>query len=142
MPVFREKKSENALFLPVFRVIGFALGVARVGIQKLAKFCRKEGGEGLTDKQREEIRKLRLSGLGYKMIAKLIDSKESNVYEYCKAHGLSGTPELVKLNYPIWCEQNNRCAFCGSKLKQPKVGRRRRFCSGSCRTRYCRAKKP
>ena len=55
-------------------MIGFALGVARVGIQKLRSFAEK-GGEDLTDKQREEIRKLRLSGLGYKMIASCVLSE-------------------------------------------------------------------
>lgn len=94
----------------------------------------------MTDKQREEIRKLRLNGLGYKMIAKLVGSKENNVHEFCKAHGLAGSAELVRLNYPIWCKQNSRCPICGAKIIQPKTGRRKKFCSGRCRTRYCRLK--
>ena len=95
----------------------------------------------MTDKQREEIRQMRLNGLGYKIIAKMIGSKEKNVYAYCKAHGLAGSAEIVKLNYPIWCRQNSRCPVCGTKVTQPEIGRRKRFCSGRCRTRYYRMKK-
>lgn len=95
----------------------------------------------MTDKQREEIRKMRLNGFGYKMIAKLLDLGENNVYTYCKTHGLAGSAELTKLNYPIWCEQNGRCPICGAKITQPKTGRRKKLCSGRCRTRYCREKK-
>lgn len=95
----------------------------------------------MTDKQREEIRKMRLSGLGYKIIAELLDLGENNIYAYCKTHGLSGSAELIKLNYPIWCQQNSRCMICGVKIIQPKTGRRKKFCSGRCRTKYCREKK-
>ena len=95
----------------------------------------------MTDKQREEIRQMRLNGLGYKIIAKMIGSKEKNVYAYCKAHGLAGPAEIVKLNYPIWCQQNSRCPVCGAKVTQPETGRRKRFCSGRCRTRFYRMKK-
>ena len=94
----------------------------------------------MTDRQRDEIRKMRLNGLGYNMIAGLLNLGENNVYAYCKSHGLAGASDLVKLNYPIWCQQNGRCPVCDAKLVQPKTGRYKKFCSGRCRTKAYRIK--
>jgi len=95
----------------------------------------------LTESQKLQVRAMRMQGIGYRAIAKALGLKINQVQLFCKAHGLSGSADLVKLNYPIWCEQNNHCIFCGRKLQQPTTGRRRRFCSGSCRTKYCVMKK-
>ena len=95
----------------------------------------------MTNEQKTAIRKMRLQGLGYRATAATLGLKVHNVEEYCKSHGLAGDGALVKLNYPIWCQQNNRCMVCGDKLQQPKTGRRKRFCSGRCRSRYCLMKK-
>lgn len=92
----------------------------------------------MTDEQKNSIRAMRLKGYGYKAIGKALDLNENRVQLYCKSHGLAGSAELIKLNYPIWCQQNNRCVICGIKITQPKTGRRKKFCSGRCRTRYFR----
>ena len=47
----------------------------------------------------------------------------------------------MKLNLPIWYENNDRCIICGEKLSRKQRGRKKRFCSGKCRTKYYRAKK-
>lgn len=95
----------------------------------------------MTETQKEQIRAMRMQGIGYRTIAKSLGLKINQVQLFCKAHGLAGSHELTKLNYPIWCEQNGCCPVCGAKLIQPKTGRRKRFCSGRCRTRYCLLKK-
>ncbi len=95
----------------------------------------------MTDEQKNAIRAMRLKGYGYKAIGKALDLNENRVQLYCKSHGLAGSAELIKLNYPIWCEQNGRCPICGAKVMQPRTGRKKRFCSGRCRTKYCREKK-
>lgn len=92
----------------------------------------------MTDEQKNAIRTMRLKGYGYKAIGKALDLNENRVQLYCKSHGLAGSAELIKLNYPIWCQQNSRCMTCGIKITQPKTGRRKKFCSGRCRTRYFR----
>lgn len=92
----------------------------------------------MTDAQKEQIRSMRLQGIGYRAIAKALGLKMNQVQLFCKAHGLAGSAELARLNYPIWCQQNSRCPICGAKITQPKTGRRKKFCSGRCRTRYCR----
>ena len=99
------------------------------------------GCEILTETQKQQILSMRMQGIGYHVIGRTLDLNENQVQLYCKAHGLAGDAGLVSLNHAVWCRENNRCAFCGRKLKQPRRGRRRRFCSGSCRTRYCIMKK-
>jgi hypothetical protein len=91
--------------------------------------------------QKELIRALRLQGWGYKRIAKELRLNRNQVQLYCKTHGLAGAGEFVKLNLPIWYEQNDRCIICGEKLDRKQRGRTKRFCSGKCRTKYYRAKK-
>lgn len=120
----------------LFCTIHYSLGAARVETEK-HRASLMEGCEVLTEKQKQQIFIMRMQGIGYHVIGKMLDLKENQVQLYCKAHGLAGDPSLVILNHAVWCEQNNRCAFCGVKLQHPLRGRRRRFCSGSCRTRYC-----
>ena len=95
----------------------------------------------MTDAQKEQVRAMRMQGIGYRLIAKSLGLKINQVQLFCKAHGLAGNGELARLNYPIWCQQNDRCPVCGKKVTQPKISRRKCFCSGCCRTRYYRLKK-
>ena len=94
----------------------------------------------MTNVQKEMIRAMRLQGIGYRAIAKNLNLKLNRVVLYCKTHGLAGDGSLVRMNYAVWCEQNGRCPVCGAKLKQPERGRKKRFCSGKCRTAYYRKK--
>ena len=95
----------------------------------------------MTDAQKEQVRAMRMQGIGYRLIAKSLSLKINQVQLFCKAHGLAGNGEIARLNYPIWCQQNSRCPVCGAKVTQLETGRRKRFCSGRCRTRYYRMKK-
>lgn len=94
----------------------------------------------MTEVQKEMIRSMRLQGIGYRAIASSLHLKLNRVELFCKTHGLAGEGWLVRLNYPVWCEKNNCCMMCGRKLEQPGRGRKKRFCSGKCRTAYCRMK--
>ena len=100
-----------------------------------------QGERLMTEVQKELIRSMRLQGIGYRAIARSLHLKLNKVELYCKTHGLAGDGWLVRLNYPVWCEQNDRCPVCGKKLTQPKRGRRKKFCSGKCRTAWCRARR-
>lgn len=128
------------IFSWLLHVIRYSLGAARVDMEN-RRVSQIKGCEVLTEIQKQQIFSMRMQGIGYHVIGKTLNLKENQVQLYCKAHGLAGDPSLVFLNHAVWCEQNNRCAFCGRKLQQPRCGRRRRFCSGSCRTRYCVLKK-
>ena len=91
----------------------------------------------MTDAQKEQVRAMRMQGIGYRTIAKTLGLRTDQVQLFCKTHGLAGNGDLARLNYPIWCVQSGCCPVCGRKIVQPKTGRRKRFCSGRCRTRYC-----
>lgn len=95
----------------------------------------------MTDSQKIQVRAMRMQGIGYRAIAKATGLKINQVQLFCKANGLAGDSRLVGMNYPIWCEQNDRCLACGMKLRQPVTGRRKMFCSGRCRTRHYRENK-
>ena len=137
---FSRKNDENSRFLALNRLYSIVLGGARVDTQKLITSINS-GGDHMTETQKEQIRAMRMQGIGYRLIAKELGLKINQVQLFCKAHGLSGPAEIAVLNYPVWCEQNGRCPVCGSKISQPKTGRRKKFCSGRCRTRYCLMKK-
>lgn len=83
----------------------------------------------------------RMAGWGYKKIAKELNLKRDEVRLYCMSHGLGGQGQFVEPNYLAWKENHGRCLVCGKKLERKPKGRKRRFCSGRCRTIYCRAKK-
>lgn len=100
-----------------------------------------EGGACVKQEQKELIRSLRLLGWGYKRIARELKLNRNEVQLFCTTNGLGGPGKFVKLNMPIWNEQNNRCVICGEKLSQKPHGRKRRFCSGKCRTRFYRLRK-
>lgn len=95
----------------------------------------------MTESQKAQIRAMRMNGIGYRTIAKSLGLKVNQVQLFGKAHGLAGPAELTRMNYPIWCRKNNRCPICGTKKTQPVTGRRRKFCSGRCRTRYYRERR-
>ncbi len=95
----------------------------------------------MKQEQGELIRSLRLESWGYKRIAKELRLNRNQVQLYCQTHGLGGQGEFVKLNLPIWYENNGRCIVCGEKLKKKRRGRKRKFCSGKCRTKYYRMKR-
>ena len=105
-----------------------------------ARVGMAEGETRMTDVQKELIRAMRLQGIGYKAIARDLHLRRNQVQLYCKTHGLGGDGNLVRLNYVIWCEKTGHCLYCGTELKQPDRGRKKKFCSGKCRTAWCRAK--
>ena len=72
-----------------------------------------EGGACVKQEQKEMIRSLRLLGWGYKRIARELKLNRNEVQLFCTTNGLGGPGEFVKLNMPVWNEQNNRCIICG-----------------------------
>ena len=81
----------------------------------------------MKQEDKELIRFLRLQGWGYKRIAKKLRLNRNQVQLYCKTHGLAGAGEFVKLNLPIWYEQNDRCVICGEKLDRKHAAERSAF---------------
>ena len=49
----------------------------------------------MTDAQKEQVRAMRMQGIGYRLIAKSLGLKINQVQLFCKAHGLAGKGELA-----------------------------------------------
>lgn len=87
----------------------------------------------MTPEQKEEIYKLRLQGLGYKAIAREMQLTVDAIKGYCKRHHLNGPAEVVELNSEVIKEKNALCLRCKNPIRQKQYGRRKRFCSDTCR---------
>ena len=51
----------------------------------------------MTETQKEQIRAMRMQGIGYRLIANELGLKINQVQLFCKAHGLAGPGELTRL---------------------------------------------
>ena len=49
----------------------------------------------MTETQKEQILSMRMQGIGYRIIGKMLNLNENLVQLYCKAHGLAGDGNLV-----------------------------------------------
>ena len=91
--------------------------------------------------QKAQLLRMRMQGIGYAEISQKVGRTEDEVWQYCRSNGLDGDGSSVMENHEKCCRKKSRCRLCGKKLIQPVNGRPRRFCSGRCRTRYCRLNK-
>lgn len=87
----------------------------------------------MTSVQEQQIRDLRMRGVGYKAIATITGLTRDIVRNYCKRQGFQGLGNEVTLNVREQIKQGLACQGCGKPLTQPKTGRKRRFCSDTCR---------
>ena len=87
----------------------------------------------MTETQAIQIRELRLQGAGYKAIASGVGLSRDVVRNYCKTHDLDGYAVEVVANTK---EQGGICPWCSQVMRQPGTGRKRRFCSDTCRRRW------
>ena len=74
------------------------------------------GGIGMTEKEKEKIRYLRLDGLGYGSIAKRLEISENTVKSFCRRNHLSGVAGK---------EPPAVCRYCGRPLEVLPKRRRR-----------------
>lgn len=81
----------------------------------------------MTDTQRNEIQRLRRSGIGYVKIAQELNLSANTVKSFCQRNPLSNNQQISS---PEICPQ------CGSQLPTGSSYKPRRFCSAECRTRY------
>lgn len=79
----------------------------------------------MTDTERNEIQRLRQSGMGYVKIAQQLNLSANTVKSFCQRNPLSESPAMPGI-----------CPQCGTPLPSGDGCRSRRFCSPECRTRY------
>ena len=92
----------------------------------------------MTEKQKKTIRELRQQRWGYRRIARALQIPRDAVKQFCVENGLAGSCDLIPLNLSVLYENIGVCRTCGKELEQKPRGRKRHFCSGKCRTAYCR----
>jgi len=90
----------------------------------------------MTDFQRKQIRELRMRGVGYRAIASVIGVSRDAVRNYCKANRLDGYVAELTVNMKEQMQQGKSCLSCGKTMKQPVTGRKRKFCSETCRREW------
>ena len=78
--------------------------------------------------QQRKIEELRRKGMGYKTIATELNISRDAVRNYCKANSMDGYgKDYVDKRY---------CKYCHKELKQPKTGRKKKFCSATCKVEW------
>lgn len=88
----------------------------------------------MDDRQKREIKRMRLEGKGYRIIAKELDLSRDIVRNFCKKHGLAGYANKgLEIEGKMIRIDQGVCVECGKELVQPKTGRRRLFCCEDCR---------
>lgn len=90
----------------------------------------------MTDFQVKQIRELRMRGVGYRAIASVVGLSRDIVRNYCKSHGLDGYANELTVNMKEQMQQGKVCLCCGKEIKQPKTGRKRKFCTDTCRREW------
>ena len=81
----------------------------------------------------DRIIDLREKGMGYRAIALETGLTRDLVRYYCKSRGFGGKIKETLTDKGVLCPQ------CGKAIEQPPRGRRRKFCSESCRRAFWHA---
>ena len=90
----------------------------------------------MTDNEKSEIIRLRMSGMGYKAIAARMKLSRDSVRAFCRNCGINGNVQAAILNHGIDIEYGNVCIRCGARLTRTQRGRNKKFCSDKCRCAY------
>lgn len=82
----------------------------------------------MTNRDREDIGRLKREGYGYKAISKRLGLSVNTVKAYCRRHNEDVVePELPEIA---------RCKQCGKPLVMTPGKRKKKFCSDACRMRF------
>lgn len=79
----------------------------------------------MTDQQKEQIRVMRLQGIGYVKIGEMLSISDNTVRSFCRRSGLGDTAKNT-----VSCKQ------CGKLIKIIPRRKPRMFCSDACRTAW------
>ena len=83
----------------------------------------------MTDKQKEQIRKLRSKGASYTDISKKLKISANSVKSFCR-RDISNVEEDDE-SFP-----NGGCENCGRPVNQIEGRKKKRFCCDTCRNRW------
>jgi len=83
--------------------------------------------------QKEQIKRLRLDGLGYIKVAQALGLSENTVKSYCRRNNLSGSFRVPDNQSAIG---NYFCKNCGKEIIQTPKSKPRQFCSDICTSAF------
>lgn len=78
--------------------------------------------------EKEQIRSMRIQGIGYGTIARNLSLSENSVRTYCRRNGLGAD-----------CKNGVVCKNCGKLIKVIPKQKPRKFCSDACRVAWWNA---
>ena len=79
----------------------------------------------MTDLQKEQIKTLRLQGIGYVKIGEMLGISDNTVRSFCRRNGLGDA-----------AKNTVSCKHCGKLIKIIPKQKPRKFCSDACRTAW------
>ena len=79
----------------------------------------------MTDLQKEQIKALRLQGIGYVKIGNMLGISDNTVRSFCRRNGLGDA-----------AKNTVACKHCGKLIKIVPKQKPRKFCSDACRTAW------
>lgn len=79
----------------------------------------------MTDEQEKQIQSMRMQGIGYRTIGKVLGILDNTVRSFCRRKELGKTNKAT-----IMCKQ------CGKPIKITPKQKPRKFCSDACRTAW------
>jgi endogenous inhibitor of DNA gyrase (YacG/DUF329 family) len=84
----------------------------------------------MTNTQKEQIKKLRLAGYGYKRIAQALSLSVDTVKSYCRKNNLAGVMAGIPSSST---DGKTYCKQCGKELLQKPNQKTLLFCNSECR---------
>lgn len=102
--------------------------------RRLSPICLLEWRECMTAQQKEQVLRLRASGVSYGSIASTLGLSVNTVKSCCKRSAAA----VPKESAPVATQENKSCCCpqCGTVFIQTPGHRQKRFCSAKCRTAW------
>ena len=83
----------------------------------------------MTDRQEEQVRRMKAGGCGYVKIARELGLSENTVKSFCRRKGLNGDADTVG-------GDKRSCLCCGAQIRQNPGRKEKKFCSNRCRNKW------
>lgn len=80
----------------------------------------------MNEKHESEIMRMRKNGMSYGKISEMLDISINTVKSYCRRNNIKPLDKLVAAE--------DICLNCGKHIVQCKKVKKRKFCSGECKT--------
>ena len=83
----------------------------------------------MTDRQEEQVRRMKAGGCGYVKIARELGLSENTVKSFCRRKGLNGAADTAD-------GDKRNCLCCGTQVMQNPGRKVKKFCSDKCRNAW------